>query len=142
MITYPVSFYGISEAKPGIQNQWKVTSSNFESSCSVPMEFEGPGNTFSPEDFFLLSLKNCFIATFKVYAEHSRLNFDHLSVSAELIVDKNEFGKPAMKALKLKIVVTNPSETKKADLLIKKALSNGFILQSVKSEIISEILYN
>lgn len=141
MITYPVSFHGIGSTTSGIQTEWKVSSSNFETSCSVPKEFEGPGSAFSPEDFFLLALKNCFIATFKVYAEYSRLNFESLNIIGELIVDKNEQEKPVMKALKLKIELTNASDQKKALLLIKKTLENGFILQSVKTEIITETFF-
>jgi organic hydroperoxide reductase OsmC/OhrA len=141
MVNYPVSFFGVSDATSGIKTSWDVKSSDFQSKCSVPTEFEGSGEAFSPEDFFLLSLQNCFVATFKVYAEYSRLQFDQLTVSCELIVDKNENQKPVMKALKIKIELQNPSDKKKADLLIKKTLENGFILQSVKTEIIPEVLY-
>jgi organic hydroperoxide reductase OsmC/OhrA len=141
MIAYPVSFYGQSNAQSGMQNKWTVMSSDFSSTCAIPKEFEGCGETFSPEDFFLLSLQNCFIATFKVYAEYSKLSFSNLQVSSELIVDKNEIQKPIMKSLKLNIQLTNTSDIKKADLLIKKTLENGFILQSVKTEIIPMIQY-
>ena len=141
MISYPVSFHAASRANSGIQNEWKVTSSGLDTTCSVPKEFEGSGGAFSPEDFFLLSLQNCFVATFKVYAEYSRLSFDQHDVNAELIVDKNENLKPVMKACKLIIELSNPSDKKKADLLIKKTLENGFILQSVKTEIITQTIY-
>ena len=141
MITYPISFHGSSEAAAGIQSEWKVSSSQFAATCSVPKEFEGSGSTFSPEDFFLLSLQNCFVATFKVYAEYSRLSFDLLNVTGELIVDKNENQKPVMKKLKLRIEISNPSDKKKADLLVKKTMENGFILQSVKTEVVSETIF-
>ena len=141
MISYPVSFHGASRASSGIQNEWKVTSSGLDTTCSVPKEFEGSGGAFSPEDFFLLSLQNCFVATFKVYAEYSRLSFDQLNVTGELIVDKNDNLKPVMKACKLIIELYNPSDKKKSDLLIKKTLENGFILQSVKTEIITQTIY-
>ena len=141
MISYPISFHGASRASSGIQNEWKVTSSGLDTTCSVPKEFEGSGGAFSPEDFFLLSLQNCFVATFKVYAEYSRLSFDQLNVTGELIVDKNDNLKPVMKACKLIIELYNPSDKKKSDLLIKKTLENGFILQSVKTEIITQTIY-
>lgn len=142
MITYPISFHGESLAGQGIQSEWKVTSSSFKSNCAVPKEFEGSGKAFSPEGFFLLSLQNCFVATFKVYAEYSKLNFDFLKVTGELVVDKNESNRPVMKTLKLNIQITNPSDKKKSDLLIKKTLDNGFILQSVRTEIVTEVMYN
>lgn len=71
----------------------------------------------------------------------SKSNFEFLNVSGELIVDKNELNKPVMKILKLKIEITSASNKKKADLLIKKTLDNGFILQSVKTEVLTEVTY-
>lgn len=142
MISYPTSFYGTGEATSGIDKEWNVKSSEFSTKCSVPREFEGSGTAFSPEDFFLLSLQNCFIATFKVFAHYSKLNFDSLKVKAELIVDKDEKQKPVMKKLLMKIEFTNVSDQKKADILVKKTLENGFILQSVKTEITAELEYN
>lgn len=142
MIQYPVTFHGVSEAKAGIQNDWEVTSSGINTKCCVPREFEGSGNSLSPEDFFLLALQNCFVATFKVYAEYSKLDFHDLKVTSELIVDKNESHKPVMKIMKLMIELTGASDQKKAEILVKKTLENGFILQSVKTLIIPEIIFS
>jgi organic hydroperoxide reductase OsmC/OhrA len=141
MIVYPISFFGSGVATPGIQNHWGVKASNFDLTCSVPKEFEGSGEAPSPEDFYLLSLQNCFIATFKVYAAYSKLNYDRLTVISELIVDKDDSQRPVMKAVKLKIEISNSSNQKKAELLVQKTLENGFILQSVKTQLITEISY-
>jgi hypothetical protein len=43
--------------------------------------------------------------------------------------------------MKLKIEIAAPSDKKRAELLVKKTLENGFILQSVKTEIITEVNY-
>ena len=142
MINYPVSFFAESTAPSGLKTSWDVRSSDFEAVCSVPKEFEGNGGSFSPEDFFLLSLQNCFVATFKVYAEYPKLNFDRLDVHGELIVDKDDNQKPMMKIVNLKIAIHNVSDQKKAALLAKKTIENGFILQSVKTEIRHELILN
>lgn len=139
MITYPVSFFGESSTTAGMNVAWKTHASGFESTCSIPKEFEGPGSDFSPEDYYLLALKNCFVATFKVFAEYSKLSFDELNVSAELIVDRNEANRPVMKSIKLVVTLVNVSDEKKAMLLYNKTLANGLILCSVKTEIISEV---
>jgi organic hydroperoxide reductase OsmC/OhrA len=141
VINYPISFFGSSIANAGIQSNWHVTASVFETKCSVPKEFEGSGDSFSPEDFFLLSLQNCFVATFKVYSHYSKLMFEEIKINSELIVDKDEKQKPVMRKIIFKIEVTNPSNQSKAETIINKVLENGFILQSVKTEIITEITY-
>lgn len=140
MIQYPITFKGGAEAGPGMADNWNVYASRFESTCCVPQEFEGEGGTFSPEDYFLLSLQNCFIATFKVFAQYSRLTFKNLEVAAELIVDKGENHKVVMKSLHLKINLSGVSDEKKTQMLVKKTLENGFILQSVKTEITHDLI--
>lgn len=142
MITYPLSFFSSASALSGIKNNWEIEASGNKAMCSVPVEFEGPGGAFSPEDFFLLAAQNCFIATFKVYAEYSKLSFESLEVKSELIVDKNEENKPVMKTVKFFINVAGVSDEKKANLLIKKTFENGFILQSVKSQLVHEVIFN
>lgn len=142
MVNFPVAFVGQSQATSGIKTAWMTSASESEAACCIPPEFEGAGGNFSPEDFFLMALQNCFVATFKVYAEYSKLSFTNLQVKGELIVDKNEAGKPIMKDLNLVIDIDEVQDEKKALLLIKKTLLNGFILQSVKTNIIPHILIN
>lgn len=142
MTSYPVSFFGSSHSTPGIDASWATKASDFELECSVPKEFDGGGKALSPEDFYLLALQNCFLATFKVYAHYSKLNFEKLEVKCELVVDLNESKKPSMKKINMHIELHKASDLKKADLLIKKTLDNGFILQSVKTEIVPEVQYH
>lgn len=139
MINYPVSFSGESLAVSGMTDQWSTSSSGREISCSIPEEFEGKGGAHSPEDLFLLALTNCFVATFKVFATYSKLQFEKLAVEARLEVDKDAGQSPTMKRLHLIIKITKPSDEKKANLLTKKTLETGFILQSVKTEITHEL---
>lgn len=139
MITYPLTFFGSAQAGPGMKESWQTGASDFHNSCCVPVEFDGAGGHHSPEDFFLLALQNCFVATFKVYAEHSKLTFLSLDVKGELIVDKNEQNRPVMKQLNIHIDLKGASDVNRGRSLIKKALDSGFILQSVKTEVVPEI---
>jgi organic hydroperoxide reductase OsmC/OhrA len=135
MLNYPITFKGSASAPSGMKTSWEVEASGFSEKCCVPAEFEGQGGTFSPEDFFLLSLENCFVATFKVYAEYSKLNFRALNLKSQLIVDKDESGKPMMSAVHFDIEIVEASDEKKATLLVYKTLESGFILRSVKTKI-------
>lgn len=135
MITYPVIFSGKSTSASGMKTSWDVESSGQRLSCSIPQEFEGVPGYLSPEDFYLLAVNNCFIATFKVYAHYSKLSFNELRLSGDLVVDLGNDKKPVMKKVHLKIHLTGIVDQKKAQLLINKTLENGFILQSIKTEI-------
>lgn len=133
MITYPLEFNSETISTSGIQSSWKTKSSNLESSMAVPPEFKGPGGGFSPEDLFNQALANCFVATFKVYAENSKLSFEDLNVNARLVVDNDESKKPVMKDFYLHAKIKAPSSGDKAILLAKKAAQSGLILNSVKT---------
>ncbi len=135
MIQYPTSFFATSEATSGIQTKWIFESQHQQISCSVPTEFEGPGGTFSPEDLFAQALTNCFIATFKVYAEKSKLNFKSVTANSELIVDLSETKKPIMKKMVLNVVIHGALNPERVELIARKAFDSGFILNSVKTEI-------
>lgn len=141
MITYPIKFEGSALAPQGIATTWSTGASDFTFNCSVPKEFEGPGSECSPEDFFLMAAMNCFVATFKVYAHYSKFSFESLNVSAELIVDKNAEGKPCMKSVVLHALFKGAANHERAKSLVQKVMANGFILQSLKTEVSVETAF-
>jgi organic hydroperoxide reductase OsmC/OhrA len=134
MIKYPIEFKSVTESEFGVQSNWTVKSDNNITACSVPPEFMGPGGAISPEDFYNYALSNCFVATFKVYAENSKLTFKNVLVESKLIVDLDENKKPYMKDFYLKAIIFTPSNSEKAILLAEKASKSGFILNSVKTK--------
>ena len=136
MINYPISFFAVAESKSGIQSQWTVESQKIGTQCAIPPEFEGPGGALSPEDLFAQALTNCFIATFKVYAEKSKLNFNYLSVETELVADIGEEKKPVMKKCVLHVEIIGSENVTRTKLLAEKAFQSGFILNSVKTEML------
>ena len=75
MVKYPMSFKAQAHSPAGIQSPWSSKAEAMPEkplTLAIPPEFEGPGGGFSPEDLYLLALENCFVATFKVFAEKSR----------------------------------------------------------------------
>jgi organic hydroperoxide reductase OsmC/OhrA len=139
MITYPITFEGSALATEGIMSSWQTKATDTHLSCSVPKEFEGSSENASPEDYFLLAVMNCFVATFKVYASYSKVAFNELKVAAKLIVDKNQDGKPCMRKVEMDVQLSGISNPARARLLVDKVLANGFILQSVKSELVANL---
>lgn len=135
----PLSFSATAQSKSGIAQSWNIETSGFTNSIAIPPEFNGPGGALSPEDLYIQALTNCFIGTFKVYAENSKLQFDDLQVSSQLTVDLNEQKKVCMKSCHFIITITNASNASKAELLVKKAIESGFILNSIKTELSYEL---
>ncbi len=140
MIQYPIQFSAEGSALCGIGTTWTVRSSNFEMAVAIPVEFEGPGGAMSPEDLFAQALTNCFLATYKVLSEKSRVTFESLNVLGTLVVERDEFKRPMMKTFHFLIQLRAPSDETKARRLVEKALQSGFILNSVKTELSHEIV--
>ena len=53
-----------------------------------PLDFDGPGDAWSPEQLLLAAVEACFLLTFRAVAQASRLEFMSLSVEAEGVVDR------------------------------------------------------
>ena len=135
MITYPITFTAKAKTAEGIQTPWQTESQNLELVCAIPTEFEGPGKAWSPEDLFAMALTNCFLATFKVYAEKSKLKFEAVTAEAKLIVDYDSNKKPVMKSFKLIANISGTENPERTRTIANRAFSSGFILNSVKTEL-------
>lgn len=135
MIQYPLSFFAQAQSDFGIQTAWNAVSGGKEFACAIPKEFEGPGEGISPEDLFAQAITNCFLATFKVYAEKSKLSFRVIQAETELIVDYDERKRPVMKEAKLAVTILGAQEPDRLRMLAEKTLKSGFILNSVKTEL-------
>ena len=136
MIQYPLVFKVKSSARAGISSNWETSSTSVATAVamSIPPEFEGPGGGFSPEDIYAFALTNCFIATFKVIAEKSKLEYKSLDAEGLLTVDRNEKGIPWMKAFHLRVVLGGAVDPERAQRLLEKTSVSCMILNSVQTE--------
>ncbi|HTO10866.1 MAG TPA: OsmC family protein [Candidatus Binatia bacterium] len=55
---------------------------------AAPLDFDGPGDAWSPEQLLLAAVASCFLLTFRAVAKASRLEFVSLAVEAEGFVDR------------------------------------------------------
>ncbi len=137
MIQYPLQFTTSSQAPSGIATQWRTrVGDGREATCAIPPEFEGPGGGYSPEDFYALAIANCFVATFKVFAEKSKIIFESLGVDGVLTVDKNEAGHPWLKAMSLQIRLSVPGGDRgRIERLLTKTSQSCLVANSIKTDV-------
>lgn len=55
-----------------------------------PVEFDGPGDRWSPENLLVASVADCFVLTFRAVARASQLEWLHLRCRAEGTLDRVE----------------------------------------------------
>ena len=124
-----------SSTENGMNSLW-TTQANTSSplTCAIPPEFNGPGGGYSPEDFYALALANCFIATFKVFAQNSKLEFKKLNVNAELAVDRNDKGLPWMARMSFQVQIEGTDNRELALRVLDKTSKGCLVLNSVNTE--------
>lgn len=135
MYKFPMIFKVSSSTENGMNSLW-TTQANISSplTCAIPPEFNGPGGGYSPEDFYALALANCFIATFKVFAQNSKLEFKKLNVNAELAVDRNDKGFPWMARMSFQVHIEGTDNRELAQRVLDKTSKGCLVLNSVNTE--------
>jgi peroxiredoxin-like protein len=136
MMTYPMKFAVKAVGPAGIQSAWMTQAQNFdhEIPVSIPPEFDGPGTGLSPEDLYAMALQNCFIATFKVFAEKSKLQYNSINVESVLEVDRDEKGRPWMARIHMQITLAGVSQQENAKRILEKTSQSCMILNSVNTQ--------
>lgn len=142
MVHYPLEFRVRAESAPGVDPVWHSESlhSKKASPTAIPPEFGGLGGGFSPEDYFALALLNCYLATFKVLAKNSNVQYRSITTEGKLIVDRNDEGFPVMKEFFLKAEITGAEQADKTKRIAEKTSQSCLIHRSVKTKINYEIL--
>jgi peroxiredoxin-like protein len=58
--------------------------------AASPVEYDGPGDAWSPEHLLLASVEACFLFTLRALARHSKVEFTALEVDASGTVDRED----------------------------------------------------
>lgn len=135
MIKFPMEFAVEASSGPGVASVWSGKTEPLPPiACAIPPQFMGPGGGYSPEDLFALSLLNCLIATFKVYAEKGGVNFQEIKGRISLIVDRipGESGFAMMKA-DVFLDITGTTDPEKAKKLLDGAIKDCAVSNSIKT---------
>jgi uncharacterized OsmC-like protein len=135
MVKFPMKFEVSANASSGINSQWTAQTDLLPPIPSaIPPEFMGPGGGYSPEDLFALAVVNCVIATFKVYAERAKIEFQTIQGKALLTVDKlaTEAGF-GMTQIDITLNVIGASDLEKTKKTLEMAIKDCAVSNSIKS---------
>lgn len=103
--------------------------------AAPPIEFDGPGDKWSPESLLVAAVTSCFILSFKAIARASRFEWLALECEVNGILDKQErlvsFTEFQIKAV---LRVTAGVSTDKAERLLNKAEQTCMISNSLTAQ--------
>lgn len=122
-------------ASPEVSSTWIAQADKLPPLPSaIPPEFMGPGEGYSPEDLFAISLLNCLIATFKVYCEKSKVIFQEIKGKVDLTVDRlpSQTGF-AMTQADVFFDIKGASDPEKAKKLLDGAIKDCAVSNSIKT---------
>ena len=136
MVKYPMKFTVKSSAIAGINANWHTSAEAVGAGlqAAIPPEFDGPGGGFSAEDFYALAIINCYISTFKVFAEKSDLAFSCIKAELTLEVNRDEKGFPWMARAHMDVVLEKPTTKELGQRILEKAVKGCLVMNSIKTE--------
>ena len=106
---------------------------------AAPPEFGGEPGLWTPEHLLLGAVATCFVATFRVVADTSAMEFHALEVSVDGILEKQEGGFRFTKIiLRPLLVLHREDDRERAGRLLEKAERVCLISRSLSSAIILE----
>lgn len=134
MIKYPLFFKAAASSESGIHKSWTSGAGELlPIQCAIPVEFQGPGDGYSPEDLMAMTVINCFIATFKVFAERSGLTFDGIEAEALLEINRDTSGKVGVTNIQINVLLKKPSDSVKAEGILAEAKKNCLMANALKA---------
>jgi organic hydroperoxide reductase OsmC/OhrA/nucleotide-binding universal stress UspA family protein len=75
----------------GVEGYAALTAAGLASlPAAPPLEFDGPGDAWSPEQLLLAAVGSCFLFTLRAVAQASRVDFISLELATEGTVDRHE----------------------------------------------------
>lgn len=135
MLKFPLNFEVQASASSGMGSTWtSQTNHQPPITMAIPPEFMGPGGGFSPEDLFAMAVLNCIIATFKVYAEKSKVAFSEIFGKAILTVDKQpNTSTITVPHLDFSFEVKGAADSEKTRKVLDSAIKDCIVSNSIKS---------
>jgi organic hydroperoxide reductase OsmC/OhrA len=128
---YVVAAYGDQ------QGDVRVTAAGVPSLASAsPVEFDGPGDRWSPETFLAGALADCFVLTFRAVARASKLSWRRVQCRVTATLDRVD-GETQFTAFALdaRVEVKTGTDTQLALRVMEKAERNCLISNSLKGAV-------
>lgn len=137
----PMQFPAEARSEFGIEKDWagRASVGAPDLKFGVPKEFGGPGTGLSPEDLFVSALVNCYIATFKVIAQNSKIQFARIEGSGVLTLDKDSGGETWFTSALLKFNVSGAANVERTQRLMERVSKQCMVINSVKTAVTFEL---
>lgn len=105
-------------------------------SSAPPLEFDGPGDQWSPETLLVASVADCFILTFRAIAKASKLAWSRLECRTEGVLDRVE-GKAQFTEFRVhaSLTVEEGANVERAERLLEKAEQTCLVTNSLKAPV-------
>lgn len=107
-----------------------------------PVEFDGPGDQWSPEGLLCAALADCFILTFRAIARASKYEWQDLSCRVEGVLERTE-GAAQFTGFTTYAVLRLPAgaDAARAQALMEKAEKGCLIANSVRGtrQLVAEV---
>lgn len=105
-------------------------------SSAPPVEFGGPGDLWSPETLLLAAVADCFVLSFRVIAENSKLAWTELTCDAQGVLDRAE-GALRFTEIHLRAALTLAREQRvdRAERLLQRAEKSCLVSNSLATPI-------
>ncbi|MEH6467104.1 MAG: OsmC family protein [Porticoccus sp.] len=134
MKPFPHTYTAAASADP----TGNVTSS-LENGCTVdvapPVEFDGAGDVWSPEELLMASVANCLILSFKSIARAYDLNWTHIECYSDGQLEKIERKVKFTRVhTRVKLTIASAEDNDKAKRILEKAEDTCFITNSLTAE--------
>ena len=103
---------------------------------AAPVEFGGPGNTWTPESLLTAAVADCFVLTFKAYSAASKLPWISLQCSVDGVLDKVGRNMAFSKFI-VTATLTLPADgsTEKAQRILERSEKQCLITNSLQSDV-------
>ncbi|HSW87097.1 MAG TPA: OsmC family protein [Rhabdochlamydiaceae bacterium] len=135
MLNYPLTFEASASASKGWNTIWECKAGALPHIlCAIPKEFNGPGGGYSPEDLIALAVLNCFIATFKVFAEKSNVEFKKIEGQSSMIIDRAKDKAPEITKIHMTFTLHGFIDREKILTLLEDAKKHCIIGNAVNAE--------
>lgn len=102
---------------------------------SPPVEFDGTGTEWSPEELFMASIANCLVLSFRVISKMSKFDWLTIECESQGVLDKVERQIKFTQVLtKAKLTISASADKEKAEKLLEKAEKACFITNTLACE--------
>lgn len=101
-----------------------------------PVEFDGPGDQWSPESLLTASVADCVVLTFNAIARASRLEWNEIECQVDGTLDRvDRVSRFTHFDIQARLLIPTGADAEKAKLLLEKAEKNCLISNSLNAEI-------